>query len=71
MNFLKRLSISRKANEDAVAVNESAKADADRDHQIALARLAQATEQADRLIDMNTRNHFGESLTHAFRGRTA
>ena len=71
MNFLKRLSELRKTDEDAVVVNETAKHDAERDHQIALARLAQATKQADTLTGMNNRNHYSESLTHAFRGRTA
>ena len=71
MNFLKRLTELRKTDEDAVVANESAKQDAERDHQIALARLAQATRQADTLATMNTRNHYSESLTHAFRGRTA
>lgn len=71
MNLFKRLSELRKTDEDAVAVNESSKLSAARDHEIALARLAQATRQADTLADMNHRNHFGESLTHAFRGKTA
>ena len=71
MSFFKRLTALSKANEDAVVVNESAKLDADREHELALARLAEATEQAKRLATMNTRNHYSESLTHAFRGRTA
>jgi hypothetical protein len=71
MNLFKRFSELRKVNEDALVVNESAKQDADRDHEVALARLAEATEQADRLANMNHRNHYSESLTHAFRGRTA
>ncbi len=70
MSFFKRFAELRKTNEDAVVVNESAKQDADREHQIALARLKQATEQADTLAGMNTRNHYSESLTYAFRGRT-
>lgn len=71
MSFFKRFTALRKANEDAVVVNESAKLDADREHEIALARLAEATEQASRLTTMNTRNHYSEGLTHAFRGKTA
>jgi hypothetical protein len=71
MSFFKRLSELRKVNTDAVAINESALKDADREHQIALARLAQATAQADTLTGMDKRNHYSESLTHAFRGRTA
>ena len=71
MNFLKRLAELRKINEDALVVNESAKLDADREHKLALARLKQATEQADTLTGMDTRNHYSESLTLAFRGRTA
>lgn len=74
MNFLKRLTqlaqLSR-TNEEATAVNEAAKEAADRDHEHALARLAEATEQADTLSGMNNRNHYSESLTYAFRGRTA
>jgi hypothetical protein len=71
MKFLKRLSELRKENDTATAASECVLATADRDHQIALARLAQATEQADTLSDMNTRNHYSQSLTYAFRGRTA
>lgn len=71
MSFFKRLSELRKVNEDATAVNESAAAEADRDHQIALARLIQAEAQAAKLSGMDKRNHYSESLTHAFRGRTA
>lgn len=71
MKLFKRFSELRKANCDAAAANENAKADADRDHQIALARLAEATEQAKTLSAMNTRNHYSEGLTLSFRGRTA
>jgi hypothetical protein len=71
MILFKRLAHLRKVNTDAVVANEAAKQEADRDHQIALSRLQQATEQADTLSGMNTRNHYSESLTYAFRGRTA
>jgi hypothetical protein len=33
--------------------------------------LARAEEQAQRLQAADHRNHYSESLTHAFRGRTA
>lgn len=71
MRFFKRLSELRKVNEEKLVVNETAKIEADRDHQLALARLAEATEQANKLTGMDRRNHYSESLTHAFRGRTA
>lgn len=37
----------------------------------ALAKLCTVTEQAKTLKDTDRQNHYSESLTHAFRGRTA
>lgn len=37
----------------------------------AILQYDQAARQADRLSDADHRNHYSESLTHAFRGRTA
>lgn len=71
MKLFKRLSERHRANQEAAAANESAKEAADRDHEVALARLEQATRQAETLSGMDSRNHYSESLTHAFRGRTA
>lgn len=44
---------------------------AEQDQVTALQRLEQATAQAKRLIGADRRNHYSESLTHAFRGRTS
>lgn len=40
-------------------------------HDAALEGLIQATEQARKLQAANIRNHYSESLTYAFRGKTA
>lgn len=71
MIFFKKLRQVRRQNEEAAEAHVKVKAQIDRDHERALARLAQATEQADTLSGMDNRNHYSESLTYAFRGRTA
>jgi phosphate uptake regulator len=43
----------------------------DAEHEEALRRLREATEQANRLKSMDKQNHYSESLTQSFRGRTA
>jgi phosphate uptake regulator len=43
----------------------------DEAHETALQRLEESTEQARRLKDADRRNHYSESLTHAFRGKHA
>jgi phosphate uptake regulator len=45
--------------------------DVDREHELALKRLKEASEQARRLKAMDAKNHYSESLTKSFRGRTA
>lgn len=40
-------------------------------HRQALERLGEATTQARTLQATDRQNHYSESLTHAFRGRTA
>jgi hypothetical protein len=78
MKFLNKLKELRDSNAAAArasrAVLEQANrhgADAELAQGIALERLEQATEQAKRLSGADPRNHYSESLTHAFRGRTA
>lgn len=46
-------------------------AEAEQSHEVALQRLEVATAQAARLSAADQRNHYSESLTHSFRGRTA
>lgn len=40
-------------------------------HRQALEQLSEATYQAGQLADTDRQNHYSESLTYAFRGRTA
>lgn len=40
-------------------------------HRVALERLEESTQQAQRLKAADRRNHYSESLTHAFRGSAA
>jgi hypothetical protein len=57
-------------NRAAAEVNNAALEAAEREHQLALARDRRAEEQAMILCGMDRRNHYSESLTFAFRGRT-
>jgi hypothetical protein len=50
---------------------DAAKQDADHRHHEALEKLQAATALAEKLGGMDRRNHYSESLTHAFRGRPA
>lgn len=75
-NKLRALSAGHRAatrNSNAVLA-EAVRTDPeiDREHELALAQLCQATEQAKRLGVTDRHNHYSESLTIAFRGgRTA
>ena len=78
MKLFKHVRALRAANTAALEVNKAAIAEANRlgknaeaHRQAALDRLEQATEQAKRLGGADRRNHYSESLTHAFRGRTS
>jgi hypothetical protein len=78
MKFLKTLRALREANTAAAQTSREVLEAADRStthidrsHEHALMRLKQATEQADKLTEADNRNHYSESLTLAFRGRTA
>jgi hypothetical protein len=71
MNFLKRLAEMREANTAATQSTNRVLEQADKDHETALEMDRRVTEQASRLTSANHRNHYSESLTHAFRGSTA
>lgn len=71
MKFLKRLAQLREANTAAQKNNEQLLKQAGKDHEAALAMHDQVVEQAARLSASDRRNHYSESLTHSFRGRTA
>lgn len=78
MKFFSKLRELREINSAAAeaskAVLEQANrhgAEADQKQGLALERLEAATAQAQRLSGADHRNHYSESLTHAFRGRTA
>lgn len=73
-NKLRELkAINNAAAEKSRAVLKQANrhgADADAKQERALAQLAQATQQAERLNAADQRNHYSESLTYSMRGRT-
>jgi exonuclease VII small subunit len=78
MKFLNRFRELRDINTKALEANRAILDEANRlgenaeqHKEVALQRLQQATEQAERLGGADRRNHYSESLTHAFRGRTA
>jgi len=72
MKFLMRkLHAMHTANKEALQSNRAVLADAEREAETIEAIRAQAEEQAEKLRNADTRNHYSESLTHAFRGRTA
>lgn len=77
MKFFKRFH-RRPPEQDAPAMNRSkelleelerTEPEIDRRHEVALERLTESAEQARKLKDADRRNHYSESLTHAFRGR--
>lgn len=68
--LLRKLLPQHAANKAALERNKTILAVAERDAETAEAIHAQADEQAKKLRQADTRNHYSESLTHAFRGRT-
>ena len=77
MKLLQRFRAIKASNTTALEANRAVLAQAEvlGEHAAAreadaLRRLEQATEQAKRLVGADHRNHYSESLTHAFRGRT-
>lgn len=78
MKFFRRLWALREDHAVAIRNSKAQLEEVDRtnpavDHEqaIAIAQLQEAEAQASRLSASDTRNHYSESLTHAFRGRTA
>lgn len=78
MKIFKRLQELREADRAATrssraVVEEISRTDShiEKQHEVALARLRESTEQAELLQAADRRNHYSESLTRAFRGRTA
>lgn len=79
MNLFKRIHALAETNREATARNQELMAHADRESEatstqkaVALESLERATAQAAILAAGDRRNHYSESLTHAFRGgRTA
>lgn len=69
--LFRKLSTLREESEKVIVFTEAVKENAERDHEAALARLEKAEEQARTLSGMDRRNHYSESLTKAFQGRTA
>ena len=68
--LLGKLLPQHRANKEALERNRTILADAERDAEAVEAIRAQAEQQAAKLRKADTRNHYSESLTHAFRGRT-
>jgi hypothetical protein len=78
VKFLTRLRALREVNAEATRTSEKVLEQADRSvpeidksYKQALSRLAEATAQANTLSGMDRRNHYSESLTESFQGRTA
>lgn len=78
MNFFRKLRELRAADHAAIknseaVLEETLRTDprVDEQHEHALRRLEEATEQARRLKDADRRNHYSEGLTKSFQGRTA
>lgn len=78
MKFFKKLRALREADHAAIENSRKLAHEIDRTdpevdeaHETALQRLEESTEQARRLKDADRRNHYSESLTHAFRGSPA
>lgn len=69
--FFKRIHKLLVENRERLQVNDLKLEAAEREHQIALERDRRAEEQALTLSGMDRRNHYSESLTMAFRGRTS
>lgn len=78
MNWLKRVRERREADRRATAKSRAlleemlaTEPEDQRRHDTALRRLRQAEDQAKELQATDSRNHYSESLTHAFRGKPA
>jgi len=71
MNFLRKLSELRAANASATQATEALLEQADLDHITALEMRERTAGLADKLVAADRRNHYSESLTKSFRGRTA
>jgi hypothetical protein len=71
MNFLRRLADLRAANTTATKATEALIEQADKDHQVALQMRDRVGKQAGKLQAADRANHYSESLTQSFRGRTA
>lgn len=71
MKFWRKLTELRAVNAEAAKVNEEILQQAGRDHETALRMRDHVSRQAERLVTGDSRNHYSESLTKAFRGRTA
>lgn len=68
--FLRKIRAMHDANKEALESNRSLLETANRDAETVGAIKAQAEQQATKLRQADNRNHYSESLTHAFRGRT-
>lgn len=71
MRFLTRLAELRAINTRATKKNEEILEQATEAHEAAVAMDRRVTEQTRTLTGTDRRNHYSESLTHAFRGKTA
>lgn len=72
MKFLmKKLRSMHEANQQALETNRTILETAERQGETVEAIRAHAEQQAAKLRQADGRNHYSESLTHAFRGRTA
>jgi hypothetical protein len=72
MKFLmKKLRAMHEENRQALETNKTILEVAIRQGETVEAIRAQAEQQAEKLRQADGRNHYSESLTHAFRGRTA
>jgi hypothetical protein len=69
--LLRKLLPQHTANKEALERNRIILADAERDAETVEAIRDQAEKQAAKLRQADNRNHYSESLTHAFRGSTA
>jgi hypothetical protein len=71
MTFWKKLAELREANTSATENTNALLKQADKDHEAALDLRERVVRQAGTLARGDRRNHYSESLTKAFRGRTA
>ena len=78
MKIFKKLRDLREADRAAIKNSEAllqetirTEPEVEKGHEVALVRHREATEQARLLKDADRRNHYSESLTKSFRGRTA